>query len=190
MSSLKDTINKISILSDKLSTANLSLEEKSSIQNELLQLFDKASKLQHLDFLDSHQCIIRNNEISLYLDDSNSIQKYIISDSLSNDYIGEILYNTSSKEDIQKYGNISYYICHEKRGHHYALKALNLLTDSLYEKGVQEIYIAAKSNNISSIKTIESFGGKLTVFSTNNIHVYSCDLKTIKNKYLKNKSPH
>lgn len=186
MQSLKETINKISLLTEKLNDNSLSLEQKASINKELLNLLSVADKLQNLIFLNSHKCIIKNNEISLYQDDDTHIQKYIIVDSNTKDYIGEILYNNTSKDDAEKYGNISYYICKEKRGNHYALKALNLLTDLLYQNGVDKIYIAAKHNNIPSIKTIKTFGGEKTNFSTTTTYVYFCDLKKLKKSTNKN----
>lgn len=182
MSTLKDTINKISILLNKATDENLSVKERNLINSELLKQLNEAASFHHNHFINTHSCIIKNDEISLYLSDDTSYQKYIIVDSCNKDYIGEILYNNQNETDAHKYGNISYFVDPTKRGRYYALKALKLLTDLLVKQGVELIYIAAKYNNEPSIKTIESFGGKKTTFSTDHTYVYSCNLKEIKNK--------
>ena len=186
MNSLKNILSEIATLTDKLSKENSNIEEEISTKNQLSKLLNDAEKLQHLQFLSTHECAIKDTEISLYLDNDKHSQKYIIINSSTKDYIGEIIYTNLNPDDTKKYGNIAYYVSNEKRGNNYALKALNLLSDLLYAKGIKSIYIAAKPDNIASIKTIETFGGKISNFSNNTTIVYYCNLNKIKKSINKN----
>ena len=126
---------------------------------------------------------LTNEEVTLYKNKKHFLEgvRYFIYNTKTNEFVGDIAFLGKDYPSRHKYGNISYGIEKEHRGNHYALKALKLLTDDLYKKGIKKIYIAAFSDNIPSIKTIKSFGGVEFPSTDEKISVFKCDLNLIKN---------
>ena len=85
------------------------------------------------------------------------------------------------KHHQEYFGNVSYKIDEKYRGNNYALMALKLMSTDLYKKGVEELLISAKKDNIASIKTIEKFGDGL-IENDGFVVRYKCDLKLIQSK--------
>lgn len=106
--------------------------------------------------------------------------------SMNNKEINYIIYLANTDErigfiDYRKYdsaiGNIGYGIDLKYRGNHYALNALRLIEQDF----TSDVTICAKKDNISSIKTIEAFGGIL-VNIKDDILVYKYKIKEEKNE--------
>lgn len=122
---------------------------------------------------------LSDNNIDLYLkNDNDSYSHYIIFLHDTDIYIGEINYQ-KNQPFKEKFGNISYRIFPEYRGNHYALSALNLMSDKLYKDGIEEIFLATERTNIPSLKTIERYGGEL-ISSGELVVSYRCNLSAIK----------
>lgn len=76
-------------------------------------------------------------------------------------------------------GNVGYEIYRQYRGHGYARKALELLCDVFFQRGMDLSILVVHPGNVASVKTIEGFGGVLvktsgTKYGTN---VYNVDIK-------------
>jgi predicted acetyltransferase len=96
--------------------------------------------------------------------------------------IGDIKYRGELDEiTTLSTGNIGYYIAKQYRCNGYVSEALQILSDKLYEDGINTIYIAAKPDNIASRRVAEKFGGKIMHnFSSEFSVIYKCDLNKIK----------
>ena len=76
-------------------------------------------------------------------------------------------------------GNVGYEIYRQYRGHGYARKALELLCDVFFQRGMDLSILVVHPGNVASVMTIEGFGGDLvkssgTKYGTN---VYYVDIK-------------
>ncbi len=111
--------------------------------------------------------------IDLYKSDNEHEADYTIYLSNTEIYIGFIDYRFSKIANI---GDIGYGILPKYRGNHYALRALNLICDSIIKRGINEVTICAKCDNIASIKTIQKFGGKL-INKKDDILYFKCNIK-------------
>lgn len=144
------------------------------------ELCKELDKLRDLEFIKKNACYISDGEIDLYLFDydinlgSRFCKIYLHNKPI---LVGEISFR--GKIEFSSFGNISYCINKEFQGHNYALKALKLITDKIYEDGIDKVFISARDYNIPSIKTIEKFGGKL-IDQFSHINSYECDLNKIK----------
>ena len=144
-------------------------------------LREQYEELEAIEFAKNNKVDITDGEIDLYLQEykiDNCGRNYKIFLHNTLDYVGKTsYYGKNGFFSLQ--GNVSCEIKKEFRGNGYALKSLKLLTDKVYEEGIDKVYISAYENNYPSLKTIEKFGGVL-VEKYKNICRYECDLNKIK----------
>lgn len=88
--------------------------------------------------------------------------------------IGYIAYRGSG--GVTWLGDISYRIHPEYRGNNFAYKALNLIQDIILSKGIDRVIITTYPDNLSSIRTIEKFGGVLIPHDDEGYLAYECHL--------------
>lgn len=81
--------------------------------------------------------------------------------------------------DAKWLGDIGYTINEEHRGHNYALKALELISQVILSKGIDKVTITTQKNNVASVKTIEKFGGVLTEIIYGDVLSFTCELKPV-----------
>lgn len=74
------------------------------------------------------------------------------------------------------FGDIGYVIDYRFNGHHYAYKALCLLSSYLYDQGINDFYISAFNDNIPSIKTIMRYGGNI-IRKEGRIVTFQCETR-------------
>lgn len=174
-------------LSHKISDSkDLNVINKLKIMQEetvksINEIDEQYKNLEAIEIVKKNECEISDGEIDLYLEYHNLETGYRMCKIFlhnTSTYIGDIKF--FGKSNYIATGNIAYNINQKFRGHGYALKALKLITDKIYEDGIDKVYIAAFDYNIPSIKTIEKFGGVL-VENNRKIRSYECDLKKIKN---------
>ena len=89
--------------------------------------------------------------------------------------VGNIVYRGYHTSHL--FGDIEYDINKEFRGNNYAYRALCLLSDLLKENDVEDFWISAYNDNISSLKTIKKYGGK--VIQNNCYTMYQSKTRTI-----------
>ena len=81
-----------------------------------------------------------------------------------------------------KVGQIGFYskesvgglIYEEYRGNHYLYEALNLLSQILYNNGIECFYPIIHKDNIASIKLVERYGGRLIKELDGGLVQYEC----------------
>jgi len=96
-------------------------------------------------------------------------------------HVGNISYRG---HHLEYFGDVGYNIFPEFQGNHYAYEALVLLSEKLYEDGIPDFWITVYPDNISSIKTIEKYGGQLVSKNEHNVLLFQCE--TRKRKELEN----
>jgi len=163
--SLEDKLHDLHLKSEKL------LEEKNQYIDDSLKRRNYIKELEQI----SHEImmikyeiftikgpIVSNQDIDIYLDVELSTKEeknYFIAIHNTLDKIG---YVRVTLENVTSYlGNIGYRLDKKFRGNGYMLQALNLLKPTMIEEGLTKPKITVYPNNISSVKTIEKFGGKL-----------------------------
>jgi predicted acetyltransferase len=78
--------------------------------------------------------------------------------------IGTVDLRVGLTEKLKEYGgHISYEVVEQYRGHKYAARSCKLLFPLIRKLGIRPIVITCCSDNIPSVKTIESIGAKLVV---------------------------
>lgn len=156
-------------------------EEYDKKLKKYYKLYEELDKIKDLEFVKTNDCYTSDEEIDLYLFDydinlgSRFCKIYLHNKPI---LVGEINYRGKMK--CFPFGNISYCIDKKFQGNNYALKALKLITDKIYEDGIDKVFISAHDDNIPSLKTIEKFGGIL-IEKISHICSYECDLNKIKN---------
>lgn len=162
---IKQEINNINLkLNELLKQKGFYREEKEKLAKQLCLLYDKNWNIQEeIDFLKRQITYAHpsytNGIIDLYLDfSSDSVSDYIITLSGSTKEIGNVRINW---EDVDMFGNIGCSLYQEYRGNHYMIQALELLKKPMIEKGLTKPHIMIEPGNISSIKSVEQFGGVL-----------------------------
>ncbi len=181
-SRIKNINIQIEVLKEKIKKNHFSDDEKRSFFIEKTKLEEKREMLIDKNLISSSLPVIKNNKISLYLkyNDSYHGEYYLIIDNYTEEIVGNISY--LGEENLFYGGNIGYHIKEEHRGNKFSLLALNLLTDKLYQEGIQVILIATKKDNIPSNIIAQRFGGIPTSYEDDDsINVYVCDLSQIKN---------
>lgn len=132
--------------------------------------------------------IASNEAIDIYLDEKSSTKEeknYLITIHNTLDKIG---YVRVTLENVTSHlGNIGYRLDKKFQGKGYMLQALNLLKPIMIEEGLTKPKITVYPDNISSVKTIESFGGKLMpkeneLFSWDTYEVNLTDAEEKKSK--------
>lgn len=88
--------------------------------------------------------------------------------------VGNIAYR--GPVDNEWLGDIGYNVMPEHQGHNYALKALNLIQDTILSKGIDKVVITTYEDNIPSIRTIEKFGGIPLPSKDEEVLRYECHL--------------
>ena len=133
-------------------------EEGVQIYQDLYVIWDKMRKLKEKIYLDIPP-IKTDGVIDLRKDKVTKVD--ILEDSYdiylhgTDQVIGNITYfgyHTSYN------GDIGYSIYPPYNGHHYAYRALCLMSELLYEHDIKEFWVSVKNTNIPSIKTIERYG--------------------------------
>ena len=182
-SRIKEINIQIEAIKEKLKRNYFSDEKKRELFIEKTKLEEKRESLIDKNLITSSLPTIKNNKISLYLkyNDSYHGEYYLILDNYTDEIVGNISY--LGEENLFYGGNIGYHIKKEYRGNKFSLQALNLLTDKLYQNGIQKILIATKKDNIPSNIIAQKFGGTPKTYEDDDsINIYVCDLKSIKNK--------
>ena len=121
---------------------------------------------------------ISSQNMSLYLIDGHEVnKKYAIFLPDLQVCIGEIGCSEIEYRNEKKI-NVFYRIFSDFRGHNYALDALNLMAEGLYQRGVNSLFFYIDTRNVASIKTAEKFGGVVTE-QYNDVVTYEADLVKI-----------
>lgn len=103
-----------------------------------------------------------NQDMALYMiDGDEKNKKYAIFSRDRQICIGEIGYSEINFGEEMKL-NTFYRIFSEFRGNNYALAALNLMSEELYQSGINNLSFLINSTNVPSIKIVEKFGGIIT----------------------------
>lgn len=189
MENLKNTIEALEAKLEKIKKdPNFDYRNKQywEIDEKLYRLKRRYESLVYAETIKNKQYDASDGEIDLYLKNTigkNGSREYLIYLHNTLTEIGKVIFWGQCDGEIPFRGNVSYCIDPEYRGHHYALKALNLMADKLLEDGITTIYISAESHNIPSIRTIELFGGiPRSDIDPHNIQAYECDLEKIRKK--------
>lgn len=143
------------------------IPEINVLRDKIWQLYEEIELLREPDF--------SNGVIDVYSEEGNE-ENYYITVSGNKERIGHI---RVTWESFSRYlGNIGYSLDENYRGHHYTLQALELLRDTMIEKGLTKPIITVYPDNIPSIKTIEKFGGVLIQEANEeqNWNTYEVDL--------------
>ena len=122
--------------------------------------------------------IISDEYIDLRKDNNKLSGRYYIYLHKTNLIIGTIEYR--SYHFSEYVGDISYGVMEEFRGHNYALRALNLLSEHLFKNGVSDFWITAHKSNIASIGTVLKYGVNGTILERkeqDNIIFFDCKTK-------------
>lgn len=89
---------------------------------------------------------------------------------------------------IPRFGNIGYEMDEKYRGNNYTLRALEMLVEEMMAHGLTRPTLAAKPDNLPSVRIIEKFGGE-TIHKAQNPfdwNIYQVDLeKKIGQKVMK-----
>lgn len=173
-------------LNDICAQLNYLYEDKmygsSSLDPESIEYLISELKLEYLRITDRLESLKKPNysdgELDLLVNEIKSYQDkdvyYDIRLSNSPLYIGEI--RVTYYNPTRFLGDIGYELKPEFRGNGYMIKALNVLREPLKEKGLLHPKFTVFPNNISSVKTIEKFGGK-KIGSTGFYDIYQADLE-------------
>lgn len=81
--------------------------------------------------------------------------------------------------DSKWLGDIGYTIKEEYRGHNFAYKALNLISQLIASKGIDKVTITTYPTNLPSVRTIEKFGGVLNEGTEDDFLSYTCQIKPV-----------
>lgn len=180
---------KINMLKQKVSELeikrmDLLMKRKTCSKEEFSEYIPKInSLLDEINVLHYELSLLRgpdftNGVIDIYSDEDNDeIESiYFITIYGSQEKIGRI--RVTWKNIEPQYGNIGYSLKENYKGNHYTLQALELLKDTMINKGLTKPIFTAKPDNIPSIKTIENYGGKLIEEATEeqNYNTYEVDL--------------
>lgn len=172
---VKDIDRNLEILNKKLVLLE---EEKRGIDK-----FQKIEELWHEVLSDIYLLKDMKNDLVSLVKYNNNIElrksfhnKYNYSIYLrgTNEYVGKINYRTFHTSGYL--GDVGYSINKEFRGNGYALQALELLSEKLYEDNIPNFYISTYESNIASKKTIEKYGGKISSID-GNVLIYTCDTR-------------
>ncbi len=99
---------------------------------------------------------IENNEIELISQNDNIINKYMIYEKSTNECTGYMKYR-GYHHDVM-IGDVGSIIYPKYRGHHYAEKALILLSQHLNEVGIDSFWVTCNKDNTPSLKLIQNHG--------------------------------
>lgn len=167
---MSNKVNQLEIEIKKLED----LRKKAGVEQNLIN--DKILYLKGLlyqELINPRNPDLSDGVIDLYKSDNKNEDDYTIYLCNTEIYIGFIDYRFVKTDNI---GDIGYGILPKYRGNHYALRALNLICDSIIKRGINEVIICAKCDNIASIKTIQKFGGKL-INKKDDILYFKCNIK-------------
>ena len=191
----KNTKEEILPLNDN--KENSDYEKLLKLKEKLQQMLDEYDEIDYDDLDEDEYLKITNKkediEKQIYDIDESLIIKS--KPSASNDKIdlrknihkegrfGEYyiyLHGTNTKVgiiDFQTEEIIGGLIYEQYRGNHYLSEALNLLSEILYEAGIEYFYPIILKDNIASIKSVERYGGKLIRELDNDMVQYECKTK-------------
>lgn len=137
------------IYSQKLSTKT---------NQERKELRARVNKLLELKEILTSEKIATDDEIDIYeTTQSHDTKRYKITLHNQLDVIGYIRV-TYLKNVTMRQGNIGYEINEKYRGHNYTIRALEMLSDIIYEKGLSKPIISANIYNSTSNHIIQKFG--------------------------------
>ena len=185
------------------------LEELNNKLNEIdKEIFDLKKTLFQIDYLkyseSASKIIDKLEELNRQKELINGkillLSRPLISDDLFDirlkegykNYYEIYLHGTLTKIGIIEYrkkdtmtikGNVGYFIKEEYRGKNYAYHAVSIFLESLYNEGIEVVWISSYDYNIASIKTIEKLGGVLEAI-VENIYIYKCFTLKAENKKL------
>lgn len=177
---LKMLEEELQTISSEISSTNLSTKTK----DEREELYLRRRKLQELKEILSSEKIASSDEIDLYeVNVSYATKHYKITLHNQFDVIGCIRV-TYLRNITYKPGNIGYEIDEKYRGHNYTIKALEMLSDTILEKGLIKPILSAYPHNLASNHIIQKFGGNLIASRKNGFpyNVYEVDLLKKKDK--------
>ena len=122
--------------------------------------------------------IISDEFIELRKNDDNIIGEYYIYLNDVNDSIGTITYKGYHNQGSN---DIGYIIDEKYRKRGYASRALDLLSEHLFNNNINDFWISCYKTNIPSIKIITNYGATL-VKEERDILLFECYTKKRKNK--------
>jgi len=165
---IDDKINKAYIDEDKDLLYYL-FEDRKKVYDSISSLIKIRKCTLAKDFSDG--------EICLYEAKNGIYEIYLVDGSV---FVGVIEYrgDTNTYNTFSGLGDIGYEIRREFRGHSYALSALKLLGEKLYNEGIVFVTMLIHNKNISSIKTTVNFGGDL-IEQRGGYLLFKCDLNKI-----------
>jgi predicted acetyltransferase len=99
--------------------------------------------------------------------------------------MGTIDLRAGLTEKLKQFGgHIGYEVVEHYRGHKYAARSCRLLFPPIRELGIQPVVITCCSENIPSVKTIESIGANLVVTQDVEIETHTWRPTSIYHLYL------
>lgn len=113
---------------------------------------------------------IYSDKVTLVLDPERFLWYYDIYNS-NNRLVGNIEFRGHHIDNYS--GDVGYSILEEHRGSSYAYHALCVLGELIKAKGYNDFWVSSKYNNISSIKTIKKYGGKL-IEEDEGVYLFNC----------------
>lgn len=138
-------------------------EISSKLRNEMMQIIDEIYKRQHIVYEIENKIKLNTPPVKVgtlvdlrITDNQSQFAIYLHGKSIE---IGKIEYRGYHWNEYL--GDIGYDIDEEYRNHGYATEALSLLSEKLYEEGINDFWISVYDNNTSSIRVIEKNDGKL-----------------------------
>lgn len=176
---------------EKIGTEISSIEYVSDDPERYNELYRRLNKLTEMHNVVSKPMVASSDELDIYVE-NKGFNGYIYHLTLHDD-IKPIGYVRITYDDGKTmYGNIGYEIRLPYRGNNFALKALELLEDTMIDNGLTKPILIAHQTNLASIRIIEKFGGELIGNRTNGLtyNCYQVDLIKKKEKDIKQKSKH
>ena len=188
---IKDVMEEIEKIENKLnSMTELDYGMIENYSKELFNLKVKLKKLENRAFLELEPKY-ESDEIDLYVKNYHVLLEegtpdsitYLITIHKTKDIIGEIDIRYSLLASEKYLGNIGANINQEYRGKRYAKKAFTLLKDTMLQNELYKPIFTVRTNNSSSIKSLEAIGAKKIelVDTEDPYYIYEYDLTNEKN---------
>ncbi len=158
------------------------------LYNELHILLNKLNIMYEVI---SNPMVATSEEIDIY-EENKGMKAFIYHITLHNDTkpIGYIRVSYDNKESI--YGNIGYEIKLPYRGNNFTLKALEMLEETMINKGLTIGILVVHPSNFASIRVIEKFGAEEIEKKDNQgiYKYYQIDLLKKRQQNIKQKNKH
>lgn len=172
---LKSKLNHTELLSSSLEIEEIEKDLAKIVNEQLPILYSREEELiEKISDVDKKILLLKpldgfNDVVDLRSVYSKAYNIYLHD---QNQVIGYIEYRNYHCSDYL--GDIGYCIYADYQGHGYAYEALCVLGEILAKKGIQDFWISTSFQNISSLRTIEKYGGVLKKNFPDGVVLYEC----------------